>query len=71
MVAMPPNTRVQRTRSSASPPHSPLTSEVSNLPLAGRLMKMQLYQVDDFDALFISPAVDDWGPLQESGTGGH
>ena len=25
MTSQPPNTRVQRTRSSASPPHSPLT----------------------------------------------
>ena len=28
---------------------------------------MQLYQVDDAGTLFISPAVDDWGPLQERG----
>jgi len=30
-------------------------------------MKMQLYQVDDSGALFISPAVSDWAPLQERG----
>jgi protein-tyrosine phosphatase len=30
-------------------------------------MKMQLYQVDDSGALFISPAVNDWAPLQELG----
>jgi protein-tyrosine phosphatase len=37
------------------------------VPPAGRLMKMQLYQVDDSGALFISPAVNDWAPLQERG----
>src|SRR4051812_46001433 len=30
-------------------------------------MKMQLYQVDDSGSLFISPAVNDWAPLQERG----
>lgn len=28
---------------------------------------MQLFQVDDDGALFISPAVQEWGPLQEQG----
>jgi len=28
---------------------------------------MQLFQVDDSGALFISPAVSDWAPLQERG----
>jgi protein-tyrosine phosphatase len=28
---------------------------------------MQLFQVDDSGALFISPAVNDWAPLQERG----
>jgi protein-tyrosine phosphatase len=28
---------------------------------------MQLYQVDHAGALFISPAIDDWTPLQERG----
>ena len=28
---------------------------------------MKLCQVDDHGSLFISPAIDDWGPLQERG----
>ena len=37
---LPPNTRVQRTRSSASPPHSPLTRRPLGHTIAQRLRRV-------------------------------
>ena len=49
--------------------YRPLSSDAVRRPpdLVGILVAIQLFQVDDAGALFISPALSDWGPLQECG----